>query len=298
MKAMETIQRRISVRTYSDRSVEEETRNRLQELFLVYRTGPYGNPVRFKLLDLEAVSSQELRRLGTYGVIRGARLYILGSVKEQAGCQADLGYCLEKIILEATALGLGTCWLGGTFRRSSFARQIQLQDDELIPAITPVGYPAKSVAIPDRLLRAGARSRWRKPWSELFLAGDSQAPLPEEEAGEYRLPLEAVRQGPSASNRQPWRIVKDPEGRYRLYLKENKLYNRASGKIRIQYIDMGIAMSHFELVAQEQGLSGRWNPFAPAYNVKGLEHIALWESYNRRPNSRPVSLYKGCSVVM
>ncbi|OPL10531.1 MAG: hypothetical protein AVO34_10725 [Firmicutes bacterium ML8_F2] len=42
----------------------------------------------------------------------------------------------------------------------------------------------------------------------------------------------------------------------RLYLQENKPYNRFLGKIRIQNIDMGIAMCHFALVAEEQNLPG------------------------------------------
>ncbi len=209
-------------------------------------------------------------------MIRGAPLYILGAVKDVKGSQIDLGYCLEKIILEATAMGLGTCWLGGTFRRSSFARQMELAEDELLPAITPVGYPAESAAIQDRIVRAGARSTRRKPWSQLFFSVDEKTPLTEDAAGAYRNALEAVRLAPSAKNRQPWRIVRDREGSYRLYLKEDQFYNRILGKIKMQHLDMGIAMSHFELAAREQGINGRWDPSAPAVNIPGLEHIALW----------------------
>jgi nitroreductase len=278
MNVMETVQKRHSVRTYDQRPVSEEIRSRLRQLFLEYAGGPFGNPVRFELLDLGSVGPQEFKSLGTYGMIRGARLYILGAVKDIRGSQADLGYCLEKIILEATAMKLGTCWLGGTFRRSSFARRMQLAEDELLPAITPVGYPAESKTIQDVLVRSGARSSRRKPWHELFFTGDDKTELTENEAGHYRNALEAVRLGPSASNRQPWRIVKDRNGRYRLYLKENRLYNRALGKIRLQHLDMGIAMSHFVLAAREQGINGRWNPHAPALHLAGLEHIALWET--------------------
>ena len=210
-------------------------------------------------------------------MVRGARLYILAAVKDVPGSQLDLGYCLEKIILEATAMGLGTCWLGGTFRRSSFARQMGLAEDELMPAVTPVGYPAESAALQDRVARVGARSTQRKPWSELFFSADGKTPLTENEAGAYRDALEAVRLGPSAKNRQPWRIVRDEKGRYHLYLKEDRIINRAFGKIRLQHLDMGIAMAHFELAAREWGIEGRWEPRAAAVPLPGLEHIALWE---------------------
>lgn len=274
--AMETIQNRISVRTYDAAPVSGTLKARLQALFGENKAGPFGSPVRFRLLDLDTVSREELRRLGTYGIIKGARLFILGAVKERERCLEDLGYCMEKIILEATAVELGTCWLGGTFRRSSFAARMELAPDELLPAITPVGYPAEKISTTDRLFRYRAGSRRRKPWAELFFAADGKTPLAEEEAGRYREALEAVRLAPSASNRQPWRVLKDETGLYHLFLKEDRLYNRALGKIRIQEIDMGIAMCHFELVAVQQGSGGQWKQAAPAVILPGLEYICSW----------------------
>jgi nitroreductase len=111
----------------------------------------------------------------------------------------------------------------------------------------------------------------------LFFSVDEKTPLTEDAAGAYRNALEAVRLAPSAKNRQPWRIVRDLEGRYRLYLKEDKFYNRVLGKIKMQHLDMGIAMAHFELAAREQGIDGRWDPHAAAVHIPGLEHIALWK---------------------
>lgn len=277
MNVMETIQKRYSVRTYAPQKVEENIKKKLRQFFTEYSPGPLGAAVRFKLLELVTVSPRELRSFGTYGMIRGAGLYILAAVEDAAGSQLDLGYCLEKVVLEATALGLGTCWLGGTFRRSRFARWMELAGDELLPVIIPVGYPAEKKRLSEAILPSGSTGR-RKPWPELFFTGDAKTPLSEEEAGPYRSALEAVRLAPSALNGQPWRIIKDGEGCYRLYLKENRLYNRTLGKLRLQHIDMGIAMAHFELVAREQALPGRWDPHAPALPHSGLEQVALWDT--------------------
>ena len=256
---MQVISKRISVRTYDNsKPVEPEALNRMQELVHNSHTGPFGNPVRFRLLYLGELSRRELRRLGTYGFIQGASYYLLGAVPDREGNMEDLGYCMEKIILEATALNLGTCWLAGTFRRSSFARQICLNQGELLPAVTPVGYPDSQKSLLERMMKAGAGSRRRKSWEQLFFNNDEQTPLTEEDAGVYRDALEAVRLAPSAANRQPWRFLKKGEGEFYLYLKENLLFNRAMGKIRTQNIDMGIAMCHFELVAKEKGLNGVW----------------------------------------
>jgi len=277
-KGLDVIRQRISVRSYAEKQVEPEGRKLLGELCLQQNNnGPFGAAVRFRLLDLEPLSKSDLRRMGTYGVIKGARLYILGAVRNGNGAMEDLGYCLEKIILEATALGLGTCWLGGTFKRGSFAAQMELAEDELLPAITPVGYPAVEKSATERMMRFGAGSNRRKPWSELFFKGDGVTALTEPESGLFREAYEAVRMGPSASNKQPWRLILDQQGGTHLYLKENKIYNRMMGKVRLQLVDMGIAMCHFEVAARELNLPGAWNTGQEGLRIAGLQHIACWK---------------------
>ncbi len=277
-KELDVISRRISVRSYSDRAVEESLRDELDKICSNLGHGPFGAAVRFKILDMNPLEKADLKTLGTYGVIKGARLYILAAVEEGPGALDDTGYLLEKIILRATAAGLGTCWLGGTFRRAAFASRMNLAPEEMLPAITPVGYPANQISATDSMMRFSARSSKRKPWEELFFAGDGQTPLSRKNIGDYRDALEAVRLGPSASNRQPWRIVMPEPGTFNLYLKENKIYNRILGKIRIQRLDMGIAMCHFELVAHDNGLPGRWLTDLPAKQMPGLTYVATWIS--------------------
>jgi len=277
--ALEIIKRRESIRTYDPaRAVRVEDRTRLEACMRENCAGPLGNAVRFKLLDLGTVSRDELKQLGTYGVIRGASLYLLGAAPDRDGALEDLGYCMERIILESAALGLGTCWIAGTFRRSSFARQMGLAEGELLPAISPVGYAAAKKSTLERLMKGGAASRRRKPWSELFFGPDGQTPLSREEAGSYGDAMESVRLGPSALNCQPWRIIKNREGRFHFYLQERRIYNRALGKIRVQNIDMGIAMRHFSLVALEKGMPGRWVREAQARQFPGLTYIAGWQA--------------------
>jgi len=275
-KAFEIMKRRRSVRSYSDKSIESHLFNELGKYCHSIESGPFGVAVRFKLLDLSFLSNEELRSLGTYGIIRGAQHYILGAVREGPGALEDFGYCFEKIILKATSMDLGTCWLGGTFRRGSFAAKMNLGADEMLPAIAPVGYPAEEQSTADRVLRFGAGSKTRKPWDQLFFSSDGKTALDKEEADKFHDVLEAVRIGPSASNRQPWRITRNSGDCYHLYLKENKLYNRIMGKFRMQFIDMGIAMCHFELAAREYRLPGRWQVNMPAPHLPGLHHIATW----------------------
>lgn len=59
---------------------------------------------------------------------------------------------LENLLLAATALGLGTCWMTGPLRDEKTLRRIlSVPDDREIVAITPLGYPEKIPAAPPRI---------------------------------------------------------------------------------------------------------------------------------------------------
>ncbi|MGI5937108.1 MAG: nitroreductase family protein, partial [Oscillospiraceae bacterium] len=66
--------------------------------------------------------------------------YIVSQVTDEPYAIEALGYELEKLILFLTTLNLGTCWLGGTFKRSEIWRALGESERAFIPAITPVGY--------------------------------------------------------------------------------------------------------------------------------------------------------------
>lgn len=278
---MEVIRKRESVRTYDEsRPIEKEVLVKLKEKVNGEHIGPMGNTVRFRLLDLGKVSGEELRKLGTYGIIKGAPLFLLSAVRDKEGALEDTGYCMEKLILKATALGLGTCWLSGTFRRSSFSQQMELSEEELLPAITPVGYPGAKKRVVEKLFKMGTRSEKRKPWSKLFLDSDGMSSLSPEKAGKYREALEAVRLGPSSRNLQPWKIIRDEDGDFHLYLQGKREGPRAEGRVDSQKIDMGIAMCHFALVAEEKGLKGNWEKIKTLEGseppIGNLDYTASW----------------------
>ncbi len=64
-----------------------------------------------------------------------------------------------------------------------------------------------------------------------------------------------LRLAPSAANTQPWRIIKQGDC-FNIYLDKEKGYKRFSH--HCGYNDIGIAMCHFELSANELGLKGHW----------------------------------------
>ena len=91
------------------------------------------------------------------------------------------------------------------------------------------------------------------PFGELFYAGDFHSPLDLEAAGPLARPLEAVRLAPSAVNKQPWRAVV-LDGAVHFYLKRTKGLAGDASTGDLQKIDLGIALCHFALTAEEDGL--------------------------------------------
>lgn len=279
MTIIETIKIRKSCRTYSDRAIEPEKLSELKQFLASNKDTPFGGKVRFQLIDFNELEIGELKHLTTYGVIKGARQFIVGTVEKQPMAMEDYGYCMEKNILKATSMGLGTCWLGGTFKRSGFGDKISIGESELLPVISPVGYSRDKRSVVDKMFRMFASSDKRKPWHELFYFHDIDTPLDKEKSGSFNTPLECVRIAPSASNKQPWRIIKGKDqNTFHFYLKRTPGYESVIKNIKLQNVDMGIAMCHFELSAKELGLNGDWNVNDPQIKSAGMEYIVSWSA--------------------
>jgi hypothetical protein len=277
----DVIQQRFSCRTYREVPIAPETQEALESFLSSLVHGPLGAPVRLALLAAGEDDRTALRGLGTYGILKGVTGFLAGAVREGPKNLEDFGYRMEEAVLRATALGLGTCWLGGTFTKSSFADRLGLGSDEVMPAVISLGYIADRRTLRDRVIRGGARGDSRRPWDRLFFQGGFGAPLSPEQAGLYAVPLEMVRLGPSASNRQPWRVIRDG-GTWHFYLRRTAGYGEGvTGMFMttdLQRVDMGIAMSHFALTAQELGLAGHWQVDEPGIEKPNelTEYVVSW----------------------
>lgn len=192
--------------------------------------------------------------IGSYGKVTGAPCYLafIGRM-DSARVQECVGYTGEALILEATALGLGTCWVGGLFKPEAVSSAVRIDREERIIAASPVGYPKAKLNITDRTFKALAGSKARKKLEELVDGGS----VPE---GALRKALEAARWAPSAVNRQPWR--------FRIEGQSVVVSVDKGGKERglSRRLDCGITMLHFELGARAAGLAGRWE-LLPAPDV-------------------------------
>jgi len=280
---VETIKARFSCRTFSGAPIGERDLADLREAAAAMHTGPFGSRLRFGLAAATADDGAALKRLGTYGTIRGATAFILGAAEARGMYLEDFGYAMERLVLHATELGLGTCWLGGFFTRGSFSRRIGAARGERIPSVAAVGRILDLDDAREGLMRRGAGGSRRKAWEVLFHDGGFGAPLTREAAGAYASPLEMARWAPSASNRQPVRIVRTGSS-WHFFIRRTPGYPPGIARTLLrledlQRVDSGISMCHFELTAREQGLMGRWVVSQPSFPLPDelTEYSATWE---------------------
>ncbi len=284
----EIIAQRRSCRTYQTQPIATDQQIKMKAFLAANQVGPLGNALqtgvkaRFELIAAVPEDRSALRGLGTYGTIKGVNAFILGAIVPGEKDMEDYGYLMEKAILYATAIELETCWIGGFFTRSSFARRMRLGKKERMPAVAAIGYSAGSSVV-DGVMRNKANSNNRFPWEMIFFVERfGQAMLPEN-AGQYAAPLEMVRLAPSASNKQPWRILRQGAS-WHFYLQRTPGYGRGLVVRRflegndLQRVDMGIAMCHWELTAREAGLPGAWQVKDPGIPLPGqlIEYCFSW----------------------
>jgi hypothetical protein len=184
--------------------------------------------------------------VGQYGAVKGAPHFVafIGDMSNPH-VQETVGYHGEAVILEATALGVNTCWIAGMYRPESVAREIDLERDEQVLAISPLGQAFDNKAKVEQVMTWLLGAHRRKELRQILELGS------EEPTGWMYRAIDAARIAPSAVNRQPWRFRIDKDY-VTLYVKDRGM------KSISPRLDCGIAMLHFELGAKKNGSYGSW----------------------------------------
>lgn len=252
---LELVKTRKSVRTFDGRSLTGDDRAKI-EAFFPQTENPFGIPVEFRLIEAEKYGLSS-------PVLSGEKLYVAGKVKKGPYADVAYGFSLEKLVLFAWSLGIGTVWIGGTMKRELFEKALGLSPDEMMPCMSPLGYPAARRSVKEVMMRKGIRADGRKEPGELFFDGSFEKSLtaPDDVADA----LEMVRWAPSAVNKQPWRVVA-LDGVYHFYEKKDKGYvSESVGDM--QKVDLGIALCHFS-----EGLRAAGKSPVVAVSDPGIAH--------------------------
>ncbi len=240
MTHWEAIAKRRSRRTYIGEPVEMEKLEQLKMLAAKYK--------QQGLLRIELIADGSMAFNGlskSYGLFKGVKTVIaLAGNKADDHLKEKLGFYGELLVLEATKMDLGTCWVGGTFDRNS--KIISLSEDESLESVITIG-KVPSETLKERVIHSLTAPK-SKPVAA-FYASDFPMPSWIEEG------LKAVQKAPSAVNRQPVRFE----------FHSGILRAIVDLKARFDLIDLGIAKAHFTLVT---GCEFEWGNGGQIYSPK------------------------------
>lgn len=197
-------------------------------------------------LSWQGITIRMFKGPGLKSGIKGTDVYAVVVAKKNTPMELE-GFMGEALVLEATAMGLGTCWLGAFFYPDVVSRNVNLQNDEVIHCVIAIG---KVDSLPPF---APKRKELEKA------CGMSEAQLAELGAWQKEAVL-AARVAPSAINMQPWKIVADKTSVS--ILETTVLYKKYAP------LDRGICMLHAAVGAHHAGREAIWKKVDGGYAMK------------------------------
>jgi len=156
MTLLDTIRRRYSCRAYQERPIEKE---KLDILFEAARLAPSAKNEqdwRFVVVTDKETKHQVAETTNKPSAFKKAGAVVVACSNSdyvmtcgQAIGPIDIAIALEHIALQATELGLATCWIG-SFYTEKVRTILGIPDDIAIIELMTVGYPADSPKQPSR----------------------------------------------------------------------------------------------------------------------------------------------------
>ena len=212
MEILEIMQRRHSVRQYTDRPIEPEKRAVLDALTQEINRKA-GLSVQIVYDDPTCFDSF----MAHYGKFTGVRNYIALIGKKSPKLDEALGYYGEALVLKAQELGLNTCWVALTHGKSKAV----VGKGEKEVCLIALGYGVTQ----------GVEHK-SKPMHELCTCAE---PVPEW----FQCGINAAMLAPTAMNQQKFRFELLPDGTVKATCASG-FYTK---------LDLGIVKYHFETVA-------------------------------------------------
>lgn len=171
----------------------------------------------------------------SYGLFRGVRNYIACVIEPSyPDTYQRCGFCAQQIVSLAVSLGLGTCYVGGTFSSQSVSAQFRA--GEKLPFIIAIGY--EDAAAETTIAKISRRMLHRhRPTVLSFLTNDTDIKTDELPA-DILQGLEAVSCAPSSMNRRPVKIR----------IKNETITALVQSSSPSELIDLGIALYNFQAV--------------------------------------------------
>jgi len=272
MNIIETIKKRKSCRTFNQAELKTADKRDLESYISENSKGLENEVINFRIIEKKYAENQMIL---SYGMIKGYNTYILGTSKFSIDSRVNYGYLMEKVVLKATEMNISTCWVG--FFDDTYFNEVSIEKGFEIPSIVTIGYSEDRKSYLDKYIRLSVSASKRQGWGKMFFNYKMRTPLTTEYVKRYSDSLEMVRLAPSSGNTQPWRVFFDNMVNEFHFFKKpiSKRYELRG----LHDIDMGIALTHFELTSLQNGLSGSWvrHPKENINSIDDLQYIITWK---------------------
>jgi len=175
MKFQDVIETRKSIRTYCDKEVEE---SKIEYIFECARLAPsWVNRQCWRFIVVK--DKEKIKALSKTSIvnrwIRTVPIIIVAcGDPTSSGVNNNIDYfvvdvsiAMEHIILAATDVDLGTCWIAG-FDEKKVKELLEIPNRIRVVALTPLGYPAQKNGLSDKTRKLIASSKKRKQLDEII----------------------------------------------------------------------------------------------------------------------------------
>jgi len=149
LKFEEVLKTRRSIRKYKSTPVPKEKIVQILEAARIAPSAGHRQPWHFIVVE----DKENIKKLAKSDWAAKAPVMIVGLADQEASpgwCLNDLGIAFEHIILAATNLGLGTCWMGQSNREDLVKDLLDIPDRFRVIALTPLGEPDETPSPKDR----------------------------------------------------------------------------------------------------------------------------------------------------
>lgn len=227
MDYQKVMKERHSVRAYTTQPIPSALQAKLQEEIHVCNQES-GLHIQLRLQEPEAFSGfkahyGKFQNAVNYIVLAGDPREVPSSASSFSTMEETAGYYGERLVLYAQHLGLRTCWVGGTFRKSKCI--IDKSTGEKLILVISIGFGADQ-----------GKPHRSKPMEKLC---ESPSPMP----SWFLHGMEAAMLAPTAINQQKFKFK---------LLPGNKV-EASTGIGPFSKLDLGIAKYHFEIGADPVG---------------------------------------------
>lgn len=174
MELVEAIKARTSVREYSNKAVEEEKITHVLECARLAPSWSNKQCWRFIVIRDKNIIDEIAKTTVINHWLKTAPVVIVacgdptesGSHDDLTYYMVDVSIALEHLVLGATDIGLGTCWIAG-FHEQKIKEILGIPKRIRIVALTPLGYPIDRKGIVEQITKTLLRAKKRKTLDEI-----------------------------------------------------------------------------------------------------------------------------------